>query len=91
MQRHAFEVQSAAEDIGPPEMEVDLTAVRSPILAVSGAHDLPDFRAIAARLPHLLPDARHVELPWAGRLPSLERPAEVTALLLDFLRETRAQ
>ncbi|GAA2426312.1 alpha/beta hydrolase [Streptomyces macrosporus] len=89
MQRRAFELQSAAEDFEPPEAEIDLTAVRAATLAVSGAHDLPDFRDIAARLPSLLPDARHVELPWAGHLPGLERPAEVTALLTDFLRENR--
>jgi 3-oxoadipate enol-lactonase len=39
-------------------------------------------------VPGLLPGARHVELPWAGHLPSLERPAEVTPLLVDFLAET---
>ena len=60
--------------------------VRARCLAVSGAHDLPDFRQIAAALPGLLPDARHLELPWAGHLPNLERPAETTKLLTDFLR-----
>ncbi|MFJ8011356.1 alpha/beta fold hydrolase [Streptomyces sp. NPDC096339] len=49
---------------------------------------MADFRQIAARLPELLTDARHLELPWAGHLPSLERPAVVTDLLLGFLRET---
>ena len=39
----------------------------------------------AARLPELVPGARHQELPWAGHLPSLERPAETTALLAGFL------
>ncbi|MDW5325145.1 alpha/beta hydrolase [Plantactinospora sp. KLBMP9567] len=91
MQRHAFEVQLAATeevprlDLGEP----DLGKITAPCLAVSGRHDLLDFRQIAAQLPELLPQARHLELPWAGHLPSLERPAEVTALLVDFLRETR--
>jgi 3-oxoadipate enol-lactonase len=90
MQRHAFEVQLAATEEFPALDlgEADLGKVSAPCLAVSGRHDLPDFREIAARLPELLPDARHLELPWAGHLPSLERPAEVTALLVDFLGET---
>ncbi|AVT29275.1 alpha/beta hydrolase [Plantactinospora sp. BC1] len=91
MQRHAFEVQLAAtEEVPPLDLgEPDLGKITAPCLALSGRYDLPDFRQIAARLPTLLPDARHLELPWAGHLPSLERPAETTALILDFLGETR--
>ncbi|MGW6462020.1 alpha/beta fold hydrolase [Streptomyces sp. NPDC055078] len=87
MQRHAFEVQLAAEEFEPVEAEFDLAAVRAPCLALSGGHDLADFRQIAARIPDLLADARHIELPWAGHLPSLERPSIVTELVLGFLRE----
>ncbi|WBP86063.1 alpha/beta fold hydrolase [Kitasatospora cathayae] len=90
MQRHNFEVQLEATG-GPDKEDVDLTRVTAPTLAVSGAHDLPDFRRIAAELPALLPNARHLELPWAGHLPNLERPEEVTALLTDFLRESSAE
>jgi pimeloyl-ACP methyl ester carboxylesterase len=88
MQQRAFDLQLAATgDFELPPAEVDLSAVRAPCLALSGAHDLPDFREIAASLPALFPDARHVELPWAGHLPSLERPGEVTSLLVGFLAE----
>ena len=88
MQQRAFDLQlAAAGEFELPPAEVDLSAVRAPCLALSGAHDLPDFRAIAASLPGLLPAARHVELPWAGHLPSLERPGEVTPLLTGFLAE----
>ncbi|GAB7188091.1 alpha/beta hydrolase [Kitasatospora sp. Ki12] len=89
MQRHAFDVQMEAT-VGPDKEEVDLSLVTAPTLAVGGAHDLPDFREIAATLPTVLPNARHLELPWAGHLPSLERPEETTALLLDFLKENAA-
>ncbi|PNE39464.1 MULTISPECIES: alpha/beta fold hydrolase [Streptomyces] len=90
MQRHAFEVQLAApEGAGRRhETEIDLSAIKAPCLAVSGAHDLADFRQIAAQLPGLLTNAWHLELPWAAHLPSLERPAVVTDLLTGFLRET---
>ncbi|MFF9347589.1 alpha/beta fold hydrolase [Streptomyces sp. NPDC014734] len=89
MQRHAFEVQmSAAEEFERIEAEVDLAAIQAPCLAVSGAHDLADFRQIAVRLPDLLANAKHLELPWAGHLPSLERPSVVTDLLIGFLKES---
>ncbi|MFD3327361.1 alpha/beta fold hydrolase [Streptomyces sp. NPDC058701] len=64
----------------------ELSAITAPVLLVSGRYDLPDFRAIAVRLADELPDARHLELPWAGHLPSMERPDAVNALLVDFLR-----
>ncbi|GAA2249724.1 alpha/beta hydrolase [Streptomyces amakusaensis] len=88
MQLHAFRVQSAAaeEHDGAAGFDVpSLAALRVPALVLSGAHDFPDFRASATRAAGLLPGAHHRELPWAGHLPSLERPAEITALLADFL------
>ncbi|MEX1657830.1 alpha/beta hydrolase [Streptomyces pseudovenezuelae] len=89
MQRHAFEVQLAApEGAGRKEVEIDLSAIKAPCLALSGGHDVTDFRQIAAQLPGLLADTQHLELPWAGHLPSLERPAAVTEVLIGFLRET---
>jgi 3-oxoadipate enol-lactonase len=88
MQQRAYALQLAAAEFSPPEAEFDLAAIQAPCLAVSGGHDLPDFRQIAARLPDLLPDARHQELPWAGHLPSMERPSEITDLMLDVLRRT---
>ncbi|GGT57166.1 alpha/beta fold hydrolase [Streptomyces purpureus] len=96
MQRHAFDIQLAAdaeaEEQGAEEAQeaqedpaVDLGRITAPTLAVSGAHDVSDFREMARTLAATLPAARHVELPWAGHLPSMERPKETTALLLDFL------
>ena len=88
MQRHAFEVQLAATaEFEPITAEFDLSAIHAPCLALSGGHDMADFRQIAARLPGLLTDAHHVELPWAGHLPSLERPSAVADLLVGFLHE----
>ncbi|MEV6600975.1 alpha/beta hydrolase [Actinoplanes sp. NPDC051346] len=90
MQRHAFEVQLAAtEEFPPVRTPVELSAVTAPSLVVAGRHDLIDFREIASRLAAGLPGSRHVELDWAGHLPSLERPEVVNDLLLDFLADTR--
>ena len=96
MQRLAFEVQLAAdteeagtEGFWQPASGVDLSRIEVPCLAVSGRHDMADFREIAARLPEQLKGARHLELPWAGHLPGLERPDAVSALLTEFLRGLR--
>lgn len=85
-QRHAFTMQLAA-DPEPSQFSpgYDPAAVQAPTLIVTGAHDLPYFRRSARRLARTLPRAELVELEWAGHLPALERPAEVTRLLLDYL------
>ncbi|MET7299599.1 alpha/beta hydrolase [Embleya sp. NPDC005575] len=92
MQRDVFDQRLAAGPIpapGVPNVDVDLSAITAPCLVVSGAHDLADFRAIAAESAGSLPNARHLELPWAGHLPSVERPREAAALLLAHLAEQR--
>ncbi|MER5651233.1 alpha/beta hydrolase [Streptosporangium sp. NPDC002524] len=86
MQRHAFEVQLAADpEPSQLEWEIDLTRVTMPALVVSGAHDLPYFQMTARHLAKELASARAVHLEWAGHLPSMERPEEITALILEHL------
>ncbi|EAP99294.1 hydrolase, alpha/beta fold family protein [Janibacter sp. HTCC2649] len=89
MQRRAFEVQLAADEQDPPpraeHIEVDPRAVTAPTLVVAGAHDVAHHRDIATLLAREVPGAELVELAWAGHLPSLERPDETTALLLQHL------
>ncbi|WP_043625591.1 alpha/beta fold hydrolase [Nonomuraea candida] len=86
MQRHAFEVQLAADpEPEQIEREITLKGIDVPALIVAGGHDLPYFRASARHLADELPEARLLELEWAGHLPALERPAEIDALLLDYL------
>ncbi|WP_305783596.1 alpha/beta fold hydrolase [Symbioplanes lichenis] len=85
MQRHAFEVQLAAPEVAPVRVAVDLAAITAPALLVSGAYDLPDFRRIAVDLAARLPEGRHLELDRAGHLPAMERPGEVSELLIDLL------
>jgi 3-oxoadipate enol-lactonase len=91
MQRHAYEVQLAAEaaDPGPVprRTDVDPTAITVPTTLVSGGHDVDHFQAIADHLAEQIPGAERVHLDWAGHLPSLERPDTVLALLLDVLRD----
>ena len=85
MQRRAFEVQLAAvKEFDASCGAVELSAVTARCLAVSGRHDFVDFRTAASRLPEQIAGATHRELDWAGHFPGLERPEEVTALLLAF-------
>jgi 3-oxoadipate enol-lactonase len=86
MQRHIFAVQGAGpEEFEPIAYATDPAAITAPTLLVTGAHDFPDFREIAVELAGRIPGARHLELDWAGHLPSMERPDEINSLLLDFL------
>ncbi len=85
-QRHTFEVQlDAPDDIGPQHVDVDPSRIAVPTTVVTGGHDLAHFRAIARGLAERVPGARLVDLEWAGHLPNLERPQEVTDLLLTEL------
>lgn len=86
MQRHAFDVQLTAEVEYPPtDVPFDLADITADSLVISGEKDLPDFPRTADRLAGTLSRARRVSLPWAGHLPTLERPAELTPLLADFV------
>ena len=86
MQRHTFDWQLAAgEWHGPIHTPYEPGAVTARTLVVAGAHDLPEFVTLARWLAAELPEARYLELDWAGHLPSLERPDLINPILLDFL------
>jgi 3-oxoadipate enol-lactonase len=87
MQRDVFGIQLTWDEVEQVEVDHDPGAITAPTLLVSGAHDVADFHQIAVELARRIPGARHVELDWAGHLPSLERPEAVNPLLLEFLRE----
>lgn len=87
MQARAFALQlGAADAVESYELDVDLTAITAPVTVVCGAHDLDFFRIVAEHLTDQLPDARLVELDWAGHLPALERPTDTVQLIRDALR-----
>jgi pimeloyl-ACP methyl ester carboxylesterase len=93
MQRRALEVAVAAWEGDPPPGPVRwseppaaqrLDEVAAPTLVVTGAHDLPGFRALGELLAREIPGAEHVVLDTA-HLPGLERPGELNRLLAGFL------
>lgn len=86
MQTNNFQLLASTH----PDSEVDVplvdpSGITVPTLVVSGAYDMDHFRAIADHLAAVIPNAREITLPWAGHLPSLERPDEITQLLLESL------
>ena len=85
MQLGVFEHQQAAGEVEAGELSVELDRVTMPTTVVAGALDLPFFVRTAHELARLLPAAELVELPWAGHLPSLERPIEAAGLVRTAL------
>jgi pimeloyl-ACP methyl ester carboxylesterase len=90
MQRHAFEVQTAADE--PTEAEDPIEAdpealgrLEMPALVAAGELDMPDFRAGAETLARRLHHARHVLITGAAHLAPLEQPEGFRELLLGFI------
>lgn len=63
-----------------------LGEIGAPTLVVSGARDIPDFAAMAALLSERVPHAALEIVDECGHLVPLERPGELSAMLLDHLR-----
>jgi pimeloyl-ACP methyl ester carboxylesterase len=85
MQRHAFEVQLNAKDVDAADVDYDIATITARTLVVAGAHDVDFFRETADHLAATIPGARLITLDRAGHLPSLEDPARLNPILLDFL------
>jgi 3-oxoadipate enol-lactonase len=90
MTRRSYDQQLAVEDVRAvwpdPSAETRLAELDVSTLVVVGDADLPELRELAAALAAELPDARLETIAGAGHLPSLERPDELNALLLEFLQ-----
>jgi len=86
MQKRAFELQLAAGDVDNDEWEVG--GITAPVKLFTGAHDFRFFTDCARHLTGILPNVEHTELAWAGHLPSLERPDEMTATIRAVLTAT---
>jgi pimeloyl-ACP methyl ester carboxylesterase len=81
MQKHAYDVQLAAGDVDNEEWPVEPEKIGAPVRLITGAHDFKFFADSADYLAERLPNAERVDLPWAGHLPTLERPAEALGLI----------
>jgi pimeloyl-ACP methyl ester carboxylesterase len=86
----SYEMQEGAWEAGADEEEPlavksRLGEIRCPTLVLVGDEDVPDMQDIASCVARKVDGARLVTVADAAHLPSLERPDEVNALLLDFL------
>jgi 3-oxoadipate enol-lactonase len=80
-------VEGAVKAVWPEvPAETRLGEIGAPTLVVVGTEDLDDIKSIAEKLAAEIPGARLATIEGAGHLPSLERPDELNALLLEFLR-----
>lgn len=91
MQRRALDLQApfwetAEEERLVPDLAERLGDVRVPTLDVVGEEDVDDIHRLAERLSSAIRGARHVTIPGAAHLPSLEQPEAFDALVLDYLR-----
>lgn len=85
MQREALEQQVAAGDVENRELPVVPERIAMPARVLVGLRDQQFFVDTGRELARRLPDAQLVELPWAGHLPTLERPDEGMRLLTEAL------
>ncbi len=72
---------------GRPDRRADLAGIDVPTLVIVGSHDAVTPPSLARALADAIPGARLAEIPGAGHLSALERPAEV-ARLVDGMRTT---
>jgi 3-oxoadipate enol-lactonase len=64
-------------------------AVRVPTLFVAGEEDGSTPPALVRGLSALVPGSQYIEIAGAGHLPCLQRPAELSGRILDFLAGNR--
>ena len=80
-------IAAASRGMGQrPDMTAELGRIRCPVLALVGALDVISPPAEMRSMVQAMPDARLVEIPGAGHMSPIERPAETSAAMLEFLR-----
>ena len=82
MQKRAYELQIAAgDDVENEEYAVEPEKISAPVRLITGAHDFQFFANCATYLQERLPKVERIDLPWAGHLPTLERPGEALRMI----------
>jgi pimeloyl-ACP methyl ester carboxylesterase len=74
-----------SERSGEPPAKNRLAEIAVPTLVINGLADVPGIQEVSGLLADGITGARRLDLPGTGHLPSLERPAEVTAALTQLL------
>jgi 3-oxoadipate enol-lactonase len=68
-----------------PSIRPALKTITQPTLLINGEHDVEGFIRVADELEKSLPNAKRATIPGAGGFPLWEFPAEVNALVKQFL------
>ena len=91
----SYELQHAAWEAGAREEELLdapvrslLSEIRCPTLVLLGDKDVEDMHAIADHVAGAILGARLVTVRNAAHLPGLERPDEINARIIEFLRSS---
>ena len=87
LQQSAWDDGAREEEVLDPPVNLRLAEIRCPTLVLVGDEDVADMQGIATHVAESVDGARLVTVPGAAHLPSLERPDEVNAQLLGFLRD----
>ncbi len=74
---------SVPEQVAP--IRPALARIAQPVLLVNGEHDVEDFVRVADEIASSVPHVQRVTVPGAGGFPLWEFPAEVNALVRQFL------
>jgi pimeloyl-ACP methyl ester carboxylesterase len=78
--------EPASHEIDPePPLLTRLADITAPTLVINGRADVRYIQDLSDRLAQDIPGARRIDLDDTGHLPPLERPAAVSAALLEFL------
>ncbi|HEX5015928.1 MAG TPA: alpha/beta hydrolase [Candidatus Limnocylindrales bacterium] len=72
-----------------PPAAARLADLRCPVLAVAGGYDTSFITAVAHHLERHAPNGRAVIWPDVAHMIGMERPAELAALIVDFLASMR--
>jgi 3-oxoadipate enol-lactonase len=62
-----------------------LHEIRAPTLLLTGDADIPDVHAHAGAIEAGIPGARRVVIEGVGHIMYLEKPAEFSRLVIDFI------
>ena len=81
---------SPQRSLAPPAWQ-RLGEIAARTLVLVGAHDVPEFHAIAAELLRAIPGARGEIVDGAGHMLNLEAPERFAALVAAFLAEAAAE
>jgi len=74
------------ERLDPPSYQ-RLHEIKVPVLALSGALDVPDFIEVTRTLEEQIPGARRMVFPGTAHMLSMEEPGRFNQVVIDFIRQ----